>query len=120
MKEKWGPCIEKECHFCCKPVKVRRFFPDENIPVDKEGNKIWIENNELLAPEKHPDSIRLRSFECLKLNEKGKCGIYEDRPQICRNTSCIESNSDEGTDEQHKRFVNEKFFKIPIKKYEKN
>lgn len=42
MSEKFGPCLDKKCSWCCDPVKVPKSFPDERIPVNGDGEKIWI------------------------------------------------------------------------------
>ena len=114
------PCLEKKCSICCNPVKVSQNFPEDKLPKDKGGKDIWKFNNELLAPEDEIDTTRLRAYECKYYNKKtGKCDEYENRPEICRNTSCIDKKSNLSSDEQHKQFVSEKFASIKIpEKYE--
>jgi len=112
MKEKYGPCFEKKCSWCCNPVKVHRFFPESKIPTNKKGEKIW-EPDGLLATE-CVDGEKLEAYKCKNYNKKtGLCKEYEDRPDICRNTSCVDEKSDESIDEQHNKMVKQKF--IPIK-----
>jgi len=94
-------------------VKVHRFFPNEKVPKDENGNPIWIKNNELLASENHPDSARLQSYKCLKFDEKsGRCLEYEKRPDICRTSGCVDENSDEDPEIQFERASKEKFYRI--------
>lgn len=117
MIEKSGPCLEKNCSWCCNPVKVHRDFPKEKIPIDEKGNPIWIETDEILAPESSPDSIKLKSFRCTKLDEQsGRCLEYEKRPDICRVSGCIDENSKENPETQFKKMSGEKFIKIKLKK----
>jgi len=40
-KERKGPCLDKKCSECCNPVKVGRFFPEDKIPKDKDGQPLW-------------------------------------------------------------------------------
>jgi Fe-S-cluster containining protein len=108
-----GPCIEKGCSWCCNPVKVSRHFPDEKIPRDEKGEPIWTKNDELLAPESSPDSVKLKSFKCLRFDEKsGLCLEYEKRPEICRASGCVDEESEDDPELQHRKTVQEKFFKI--------
>ncbi|MFH1129291.1 MAG: YkgJ family cysteine cluster protein [Patescibacteria group bacterium] len=108
-----APCIEKKCSACCDPVKVDRFFQDDEIPVDENGNKIWKEWPELLIPEDEIDITKLKSYDCLKLDKStGKCRDYEKRPPICKRCSCIKKDSKESIDEQHKKLAKKKFIVI--------
>ena len=46
MAEKYSPCLEKNCSWCCDPVKVASDFPEEKIPHNQKGEKIgkkWVE-----------------------------------------------------------------------------
>ncbi|MCL5406887.1 MAG: YkgJ family cysteine cluster protein [Patescibacteria group bacterium] len=118
MGEKFGPCIEKKCSRCCDPVKVARFFPEEKIPIDKEGEKLWQERPELLVSEKHTERP-FKAYDCRNFDsETGHCKDYDNRPEICQNTSCIDKNSSLTVDEQHQRVLEEKFISIPTKKKE--
>ena len=108
-----GPCIEKKCSFCCDPVRVGRFFPEDKIPVDENGNKIWEERPELLIPEDEIDTTRLKSCNCLNLDKStGQCRDYEKRPLICKKCSCIKRDSKESINEQHKKLTKKKFIVI--------
>ena len=115
-EHKLGPCTDKNCSWCCDPVKVHQFFPDEKIPVNAKGEKIWKERNELLIPE-NSETMRLKTLDCINLDkETGLCKDYENRPEICKDTSCIDPNSKESVDEQHAKQTGEKFIKLEIRK----
>lgn len=108
-----GPCLEKKCSFCCNPVKVGRFFPEDKIPVNENGERIWKKRTELLVPEDEIDMTRLKSYDCINLDKStSKCRDYEKRPPICRKTSCIEQNSKESIDDQYKKKTKRKFIVI--------
>lgn len=112
-----GPCLDKNCSWCCDPVKIGstkgRGFSDFNKPKDKNGNDIWKDTGETWIPESQPDSVRVMTFNCINHDkENNRCKDYENRPDICRKTSCVEEECDKSIDEQHKELVNEKFFKI--------
>lgn len=113
MKHKEGPCLDKNCSWCCDPVRVNQTFPDNKIPRDKNNDKIWVERDEILIPELHPETVKLKTFDCVNLdNETGKCKDYENRPEICKNSGCIDEASDKSIDEQHEKTVNEKFISL--------
>ncbi|KKQ18731.1 MAG: hypothetical protein US31_C0002G0076 [Berkelbacteria bacterium GW2011_GWA1_36_9] len=115
MSEKYGPCLEKNCSWCCDPVKVVNSFPEEKIPINKNGEKIWKERNGMWVPETHSDTVRLKIYDCINFDKQsGQCKFYEERPEICKNTSCVKDDSLEDIHQQHQKFINEKF--IPIKK----
>ena len=96
MKEKFGPCIEKHCSWCCDPVKVPKDFPNDKIPANEKGEKIWIDRNEIIAPEETWEKEKIKTFDCINYNkETGLCDNYEKRPDICRATSCIDESSKE-------------------------
>lgn len=119
MGEKLGPCLEKKCSWCCDPVKVARFFPEEKIPVDQNGEKLWQERPELLVSEKQIEKP-FKSYDCRNLDpETGLCNDYPNRPEICRETSCIDENSSLTVDEQHQRSINEVFIPISTRKENK-
>lgn len=110
MSEKFSPCLEKDCSFCCNPVKVKSGFPEDKIPIDENGEKIWNRRDEIYVPETETEKIRLETFDCVKYDkETGKCMVYEKRPDICRQTSCVQEDSEKTVDEQHKRTLEEKF-----------
>jgi len=86
MTEK-NPCLKFGCSECCKPVKMRKGFKQhvgdkiKDLPFDERG-EIWI-------PENHPDTVKIETYNCRLHDEKtGKCLDYENRPEICRNTTC--------------------------------
>lgn len=113
MNNKFGPCIEKKCALCCNPVKVDRHFQDKKIPVDRNGDKLWVDRGEIMIPEEHSDTVRLKTFDCRNFDSgTGQCKDYEGRPDICRNTSCVNGNVAEGIDEQHKKFASEKYISV--------
>jgi Fe-S-cluster containining protein len=115
MENRFGPCLDKKCSTCCSPVKVHHSFPDEKIPVDEKGEKIWTDRDELIIPEDHPDTVRLRTFDCKKFDsDSGQCQDYENRPAICRKSSCYDESNPSSIDEQHSRCIKEKF--IIVKK----
>lgn len=114
---KIGPCLEKNCSWCCDPVRIgrskREGFADFKEPTDKNGDDIWKETGEFLIPESHPETTLIKTFDCINHDkENNRCKDYENRPDICRSTSCINENSDKSVDEQHCESVNAKFFKI--------
>jgi len=108
-----GPCIEKNCSYCCNPVKVRRFFPENKIPVNKNKEKIWKKREGLLIPKNEIDTTRLETYDCVNFDKStGRCLDYENRPTICRRASCIDKSSTESIDEQHKKSTKGKFIII--------
>jgi len=112
MSEK-SPCLEKNCSWCCNPVKIgrRKGMANElKIPKDSEGNDIWVKTGEEWAPENNVDTDRVDIYECKNFNkETGLCEDYENRPNICRNTSCVKENDGRSIDEQHKQLTEAKF-----------
>ena len=111
---KHAPCLEKNCSFCCDPVKINQRVIQAGFksPVDKDGIPIWKETGEILAPEEKIDTDRIATFTCINYDKKmGTCLDYENRPQICRNTSCVvDANGD--IDEQHKKVTEVTFIKL--------
>jgi Fe-S-cluster containining protein len=92
---------------------VGRFFPEDKIPVNESGEKIWKERAEILIPEDEVDRTRLKSYDCVNLDKAtGRCRDYENRPLICRKASCISRDSKESIDEQHKKMTKRKFISI--------
>jgi Fe-S-cluster containining protein len=111
---KHAPCLDKNCSFCCDPVKINQRAAQSGFksPSDKSGNKIWKETGEVLTPIEKIDTDRVITFECVNLDkESGKCLDYENRPEICSNTTCIRNES-EDVDSQHRRMTEIKFVKI--------
>ena len=113
--DKSGPCKEKNCWRCCDPVKVTKWT---EVPKDENGF-IRAKRDEMRIPEKHPDSIRLEIYDCLRYDgNKKHCLNYENRPSICRNTTCI---NDEGWDinKQYENLTNETFYILFPKSWKK-
>ena len=105
-----SPCLDKNCSWCCDPVKIPRFELDQ-IPKDREGKNLWTKRPELLVPE--DSEQRLETYDCKNHNpETGKCMDYENRPDICKNTHCVNPNSPESADAQHQKLTGRKFSKI--------
>lgn len=68
---------------------------------------------EIRAPDKCIDTIRIQVYRCLLYDPKtGLCKNYERRPKICRNTSCIDPDSNESIDDQHKKLITGHFTKM--------
>ncbi|MEK7635081.1 MAG: YkgJ family cysteine cluster protein [Patescibacteria group bacterium] len=94
-------------------MKVARFFPEENIPKDADGNNLWEKREGLLIPENQPQEIKLETYDCKNFDvEKGLCKNYENRPDICRNSGCVDKSSPESEEEQFKKLSEQKFIKI--------
>lgn len=119
MTQKHGPCLDKKCSWCCDPVRVRKGFPDEKIPKDSTGKPIWEKRDEILVPEDHPDTVRIDTYECRKLNKTtGLCEDYENRPEICRDSGCVDGEETEADiDRRHKEVTEQKF--ITLRPYRK-
>ncbi len=108
---KHGPCLDKNCGHCCDPIRVDMRNRGE-LPKDKNGKDIFVERNEILAPETHIETMRLKTFDCINFDTvTKKCLDHESRPDLCRNASCV-SDPKGNIDEQHKKTVEEKFIKI--------
>ena len=111
-----APCEDKNCSFCCNPVKIhqRRIINGLELPKDKEGKELWIKRDEIFVPEDSHDykHDRYLTFDCINFDkETGKCLDYGNRPDVCKNTTCI--NSEKGDlDKQHKEFSEINFMKI--------
>ena len=119
MPEKLGPCLEKNCAECCNPVKIghrKDINPQSDgfeIPKDNSGEEIWEELEETWAPVSDPDIVRIKLFKCKKFDSSaGRCVDYKNRPEICKNTSCINAENDESPDEQHRKVVNTEYIKM--------
>lgn len=112
MKEKKAPCIKKNCSFCCDPVKISRFSPNNLIPRNQDSNLLW-DFKGFLSPSDVVDGVKLKAYECKNFDKKsGLCKDYEKRPNICKNTTCIDESSKETDDKQHEKFTREKFISI--------
>lgn len=111
-KNNIGPCTEKQCGWCCDPVRVNLKYTNiEEVEkkIATNGKKLWEKREEMLIPEVHPDTVRLSTYDCNNFDKESKqCLDYENRPKICKNTSCINS-TEKTVDQQHKEQVEEKF-----------
>ena len=114
IPNKHGPCLDKKCSFCCNPVLMpfRKGSDPRNIPTPKkkEGEELWTRDKVLIDPNLD-DDVRLQSYNCVNFDPKtGLCKDHENRPDICRNSSCIDENSTESIDIQHKRVTESKLY----------
>ncbi len=109
---KHGPCKDKKCSFCCNPIAINHraviALGEDNLPKDKDGNPLFTNKKEFLFSKDNPDTEKFQTFECKNFDkDTGLCKDYENRPDLCRNTSCIDSNQKEKSeDEQHEDFIN--------------
>lgn len=107
-----GPCLDKNCAECCDPVKVRRFQLDE-LPKDAEGKPIWKQRSEMLIPEDAEEHTKLEAYDCKNFDPvSGKCLDYENRPEICKDSGCVNPKSTEPVEEQFRKMKEKKFIKI--------
>lgn len=91
-------------------------FSDEKIPKDKDGNQIWKDRKEIVTPSNETERVRLKTFDCELLDsDTGRCKDYENRPEICRHTSCIDMGSSKRSDEQHQEAVEKEFLVLKDK-----
>lgn len=114
IENKKSPCLEENCSWCCDPVKIESRFKvmASELPKDKNNKTIFQDTYEVWVPEKNPDSGRLRIFTCNNYNkDTGKCENYENRPNLCRNTSCVDPKLNESISKQRKKLTETKFFK---------
>ncbi len=109
--ERHAPCLDKNCGHCCDPVKIDTRNIG-SIPKDKNGRDIFIPRNEILIPESNPETVKIKTFDCVNFDPiTKKCLDHENRPDICRSSTCISDESG-NIDEQHKQVTSEKFIKI--------
>ena len=109
-----GPCLDKNCGYCCDPVKVNAKVKID-IPKDGHGADLWVKRDEVLIPELRVDTDRIVTYDCKNFDPiTRKCLDHEGRPDICRTASCI-SDPHGNIDEQHKKVIETKF--IPIRPY---
>jgi Fe-S-cluster containining protein len=108
---KHGPCEEKNCGYCCDPVRVDTRNLGEP-PLDKLGRKIFTSRGEILRPKENPE-ITIKTFNCVNYDSVlKKCLDHENRPDMCRNSSCIEDQKGD-IDKQHDKATSpNKFIKI--------
>lgn len=110
-QNKHGPCEDKNCGYCCDPVRI----DTRNIgqpPTDKLGRVIFTPRNEILRPRSSPETA-VKTFDCKNFDPSTKkCLDHENRPDLCRNSTCI-TDPEGDIDEQHKKATNpKKFIKI--------
>lgn len=56
---------------------------------------------------KNPDIQKIWLYECLLFDKiTCKCKAYEQRPDICRNTTCLDPKSTKSKDDQYEEFTN--------------
>ena len=115
---KHGPCVDKNCSWCCNPVKIpnREIINGRKSP-QKNGIDLWVRRKEILLNEVSPEE-KIATFDCVNFDKNtGRCLDYEGRPNECRNTSCL--NLDQGTDEEKfDKVTGIKFIKInPINNF---
>lgn len=110
------PCLEGNCSWCCNPVRIpyhKQNGINLNIPKNDSGEEIWTDRDEILAPLNGIDRIRVKTYDCKNYNhDSGLCNDYENRPDICKNTSCINSDSNEDKEEQCRKLINTEFLKL--------
>ena len=59
------------------------------------------ERGEVWIPENHPDTVKIETYNCRRHDEKtGKCLDYENRPEICRNTTCGAFDTDDENEQR--------------------
>lgn len=109
-----APCTDKNCSICCNPVKMnqRAIINGLELPKDKEGNDLWKSRGEIIAPEDRVEKVRIATFDCVNYDkDTGKCLDYENRPDICKDTTCVHDENGD-VDEQHKKATKIKFVKL--------
>jgi Fe-S-cluster containining protein len=109
-------CLEKWCFWCCDPVKIIRFTL-KKIPKDKTWKNLRILLNEQRIPKTHPDTVKIDLYKCLLLDKKTwLCKDYQNRPEICKNSWCINPNNNISDEEQYTNTITTKFYKNKINK----
>lgn len=107
-----GPCKDKNCSFCCDPVAISHQtiinLGENKLPKDKKGDPLFINLKKFIYLKNESERSKLQTFECKNFDkETGLCKDYENRPNICRNTSCVNSNEKIKTEEdQYNEFKN--------------
>ena len=110
MGKLW-PCLDNRCGWCCNPVKVYFWTA---VPIIN-WQYIWEKINEIWLPKKYIDTVKLEIYKCLWYDSESKlCKFYDDRPDICRNTSCID-NIHEDVVTQYEKVISQEFLKIKFK-----
>ncbi len=117
MKNSHGPCLDNNCSWCCDPVKIfnKDIIQGRQLPKKEDGSDMWIRRDEVLVPAESPDT-KINTYDCVNFDRTtGRCLDYENRPNECRSTSCL--NLSRGTDkEKFDKITGAKFIPInPIK-----
>ncbi len=83
--EETNICLLFGCSMCCNPVKI-----NSRRLIDPERDKLpFVKLEGVLVPKSNPDTVRLKQYRCSNFNVKtGLCTDYDNRPNICRNTTC--------------------------------
>ena len=82
-----------------------------DLPKNDEGEELWTKRPEILAPESLPD-IKIYTYNCKNFdNQSGQCADYDNRPNICRNTTCI-SDPNGDLAQQQKKMVKQEFLEV--------
>lgn len=56
----------------------------------------------------------VKTYTCKNFDaETNQCQVYNERPDICRTTSCINPESPASLEEQYQEVTEQKFLKIP-------
>ena len=59
------------------------------------------------------DITKLETYDCKNFDSaSGLCKDYKNRPDICKNSGCINPNSSESIDEQFEKMKDKEFIKI--------
>lgn len=107
-------CLFYKCCNCCNPVKI-----DAKKMLSGENEYFFINLEEMLISEEHPDTVKLKTYQCINFNSKtGLCNDYENRPDICRNTKCLafRTTDPKRQSEIIDKIKSEKFLRIALKK----
>lgn len=107
-------CLFHKCNSCCNPVKI-----DARRPNSTNGY-LFIDLKEMLVPVEHPDTVKLKTYQCVNFNSKtGLCNDYENRPDICKNTTCpaFHTTDPRKQSEIIEKIKSEKFLRIVLKKH---
>lgn len=102
-------CLTHGCSECCNPVKIDSKY------IIGDDHPFFVFSGEILIPEKHPESIRLKTYTCKFFDqEKGVCKDYKNRPSICKNTICVAFNTNIFSEQAEiiDGIKREKFFRV--------
>jgi Fe-S-cluster containining protein len=80
-------CQKYGCSECCNPVKVKEGFGERH--KESLNGFPFRKRDEIWTPHESVDGIKLEVYDCENYDkEKGVCTDYENRPEVCRNTTC--------------------------------